>query len=219
MEDRLELLASDCLSATEEQDLLRELETDSEHYRTLALLLLEERRWERSFAACNGTATTASASAFLFRSRQTVLLFASAACLLVAFLAGHSWRSDLSDDDSFAAMNASTNRTGETQAVSELFDSDAIDSTVLGVAEWENLFGPQASPLYAFDQVPGESELSADTTAAPPELPSSVLRDLRRAGWSIEQTQTLVTIRLVGGQRLSLPLTDYRYRYIGREIY
>lgn len=242
LEDRLELLAADALPLDEAGALLQDLDENGPHWKTLALLMLEERRWAPALVAenpiQNGPASETSPSliaSIQTRSKRRTIIasIAISACLLMSFLIGQRYRNDAIESIGQRPSTPMRPDQGvepqqkKTQPAplspSRIIGIEDNGSKVLGIAEWESRFGRQASPLYEFrsDQTFADSETansSADALANAGFAPS-VRRELRRAGWSVEPTRTLVTIRLIGGQQLSLPMTDYQCRYVGRDVY
>ncbi|MEM0925001.1 MAG: hypothetical protein AAGJ83_03100 [Planctomycetota bacterium] len=232
LEDRIELLAADCLSPREVLSLLNELEPGDPHWRMLSLLLLEERKWTHDFSAladqdCDVASEQVGAcdeaarmSVTKQRSGKPWGVLAVAACLCLSFLAGRYWNDSLSTGIASTQIAGVINRVDALAVAEEpMMEIKAIGETrVLGIAEWENSFGPQATPLYEFDESQRSrvSEVALNEQMA--SIPPRVEKEMRRAGWLIEPRQLNVTIRLVGGQQLSLPLQDYRYRFIGRQV-
>ncbi|MEM6470953.1 MAG: hypothetical protein AAF802_15450 [Planctomycetota bacterium] len=223
IEDRLELLVADCLSPSEESALLTEIEAHPDHFRTLSMLFLEDRKWRVSFAECQEpvdvkTATDSKNPAWW---SSPVISLVAAACLTCAFFLGRGLQPIQTNAASptitmFEPTNLSNDLTRDESIAVDFVDGDEV---VLGIAEWDSRFGHQATPLFDLDAAIPNEQLVAAAPDPILNIPSAMQRDLRRAGWSIEQTFTHVKIRLVGGQRLSLPLTDYQYRFVGRDVY
>ena len=111
-------LVDDELSADERKRLLASLDSQQDGWRRCALAFLEQQAWRRQMKAivadpsATEKVTPARRESSQHNSRRGLGVLALAACLLVAFLAGRSLRTDSQAGDNGSQLAATDVKTG-----------------------------------------------------------------------------------------------------------
>ncbi|MEM6366091.1 MAG: hypothetical protein AAF745_16800 [Planctomycetota bacterium] len=222
--DDLERLAMNELSPTDTERLLKRIDARSENgspsdcvsadWKTLALLLLEDRQWSTQIGIpappvvdAQWSPPRSPAPVRWARRGRLLMIAAIAVCGIAAFLIGRS--------TALPALVTETNPVRSSDPpIDETLTRPPLVDGVIGFASWDQGDRRFVTPVYTPQRM-----VASDRVGGASAVPTPEQRRLRRSGWRAETGQTLVSVRLKSGQRCEISMPQIQYRYVGNSVY
>ena len=223
----LDHLVEDELGLIQRKRIIASLDSEPNGWRRCALAFLEKQSWQRSFRqfvadkSCDDKSVLPTKTLNDKRTRSTRNWKTLGAMVVVALLAGigigRGWsiasspiadrvQSPVNKHESMPGSNAN-------EALPDAEDSSGFQLVGLATFSDGNNTG-RAMPILSGSTLNEES-----VYRHPMPLSDYEVRKLERKGWKVRQARQVVTVELVDGRRLSIPIDAVKYEFVGHEVY